>query len=178
MADINNPLWYEDLESHRQPALYYLSSREVSSGPHLICDWNGPPTDYEEFNLDIISCLVNSKLAKVKENGDSEHDPHDNNGKPSHYLSSSNSSGISRNSNRTVLLSKDSAKFDLLTVTPLVKGIVLRALNPKRLKHKDSSDTLEGGSIGSKGPKENGFRQPKKRSQPISNGTKTSSQPV
>lgn len=48
-------LWAEDLEGHRQPSLYYLSEEEGADGPHLVCDWNGPPTNFDDFDLDTLS---------------------------------------------------------------------------------------------------------------------------
>lgn len=51
-------IWLEDLEGHREPALYYLTSEDEPAGPHLICDWNGPPTNYEEFDIDLICKMI------------------------------------------------------------------------------------------------------------------------
>jgi hypothetical protein len=48
-------LWAEDLEGHRQPSLYYLSDEEGMDGPHLICDWNGSPTDFSEMEFDTLN---------------------------------------------------------------------------------------------------------------------------
>lgn len=51
-------IWLEDLEGHREPALYYLTSEDEPAGPHLICDWNGSPTNYDEFNIDLICKMI------------------------------------------------------------------------------------------------------------------------
>ena len=57
-------LWAEDLEGHRQPSLYYLSEEEGADGPHLVCDWNGPPTDFDDFDLDALSLLKEHDITK------------------------------------------------------------------------------------------------------------------
>lgn len=54
----------EDID--RQPITYYLSSREVSSGPHLICNWNAKHADplisYDES--------LSSEIANARTNAD------------------------------------------------------------------------------------------------------------
>lgn len=47
-------LWAEDLEGHRQPSLYYLGEEEGADGTHLVCNWNGAPTDFEDYGLDTL----------------------------------------------------------------------------------------------------------------------------
>lgn len=52
---------FNNIECHRQPSLYYLDKEDDPSGPHLICDWNGPPTNFEEFDIDILSKMIKMK---------------------------------------------------------------------------------------------------------------------
>jgi len=65
-------LWAEDLEAHRQPALYYLDEAEAPGGPHLICDWNGVPTDIGDFDLDAISLIKEHEKPLDDDDGDSD----------------------------------------------------------------------------------------------------------
>lgn len=55
---MDGPLWYEDVERHRVPAVYYISKLDDESGPHLILDWNGTPIDLSEFDIDMASRFV------------------------------------------------------------------------------------------------------------------------
>lgn len=50
-------LWAEDLEKHRQPSLYFLDEEDSPGGPHLVADWNGVPTDEDEFDIDVLNLL-------------------------------------------------------------------------------------------------------------------------
>lgn len=64
-------LWAEDLEGHRQPSLYYLDDEEgAADGPHLICDWNGAPTDVGEFDIDVLSLLKKHENEDENEDND------------------------------------------------------------------------------------------------------------
>jgi hypothetical protein len=62
-------LWAEDLEGHRQPSLYYLSSEEGVDGPHLICDWNGSPTDLSEMEFDTLTLFKKHDQQGTEANG-------------------------------------------------------------------------------------------------------------
>lgn len=54
-------LWLEDLQRHRQPALYFFEEEEgADSGTHLVCDWNGTPTDINEIDVDVL-CMLKSR---------------------------------------------------------------------------------------------------------------------
>lgn len=63
MMDTSFPVpWFEDLDMHRGPALYYIRSDEAAqAGPFFITNWDGPPTDHGEFDLDIMSRLVEAE---------------------------------------------------------------------------------------------------------------------
>lgn len=163
MEHSNNPLWYEDLETHRQPALYYLSSRDTPTGPHLICDWNGPPTNYDEFNIDIISNIVNSQKAQSDTEDSKEQ-------AQTHSSSSSNSGRMTQTCNQTVLISEDANRFDFLTVPPLVRGIVLRALKVQKIKRPEPPRETEDNSI-KRDPRENGTTTHKRRGPSVINHT-------
>lgn len=58
MDEGNTALWYEDLESRRGPSLYYLTSEDDPRGPFFIIGWDGVPTNYDEFDVDVISKIV------------------------------------------------------------------------------------------------------------------------
>lgn len=74
-------LWAEDLESHRQPSLYYLSDEEGEDGPYLICDWNGSPTDFSEIHLDSYGMVQGQeKLVMKQESKQHEQNGHMTNG--------------------------------------------------------------------------------------------------
>ena len=68
-------LWAEDLEGHRQPSLYYLSGEEGADGPHLICDWNGNPTDFSEMDFD--SLTIFKEHDEPADSGFDQKDQHD-----------------------------------------------------------------------------------------------------
>lgn len=68
-------LWAEDLEGHRQPSLYYLSEDDDegrTDGPHLICDWNGTPTDFDDIELDTLGLMQQKDLKNDCEQDDDE----------------------------------------------------------------------------------------------------------
>lgn len=117
----------EDFDFHRQPALYFISQQDMPSGPHLIVDWNGPPTDYDEFNIDLLSNMVHANMSNNKKNNADEKSS-ETDGRQSLSTSPSAMPKLSPDSNRTLLKSDDDAKFDFLTVTPMVKSVVLRSL--------------------------------------------------
>lgn len=125
-------IWYEDVERHRQPSLYYLSSEDDSAGPHLIVDWNGPPTDVNEFDFDIMSKLVEMKPIDTQsadtdekpiatmDNGDSAY--------PGIFTSKISSSS------ETILSENDGANLNFLTVPPMVDSLLRRLMAKKHDK--------------------------------------------
>lgn len=115
-----NTLWFEDLERHRQPCLYYLSSEDDRGGPHLVCDWNGPPTDYKEFEFDLLRRRIdysshvptkNDKSRPIQDEGD---------------VSIDDEQPRSRVPPQGLLTEDDGARLDLLTVPPIVNSLMLR----------------------------------------------------
>lgn len=133
------PIWYEDLENQRQPCLYYLSSEEDPAGPHLICDWNGPPTDYEEFDLDIASKMVELKPIKDKTKGGLT-------------LVEKLIENISQplapkiNSSYTLLTEHDDSRLNYLTVPPLVNSLLKRMMRNQSSKSRPEPIPEEEGS--------------------------------
>lgn len=127
-----NRIWYEDVERHRQPSLYYLSSEDDSAGPHLIVDWNGPPTDVNEFDFDIMSKLVEMKPIDTQSA--------DTGGKPIAAMDNGDSvyPGIftskTRSSSATTLSKDDGANLNFLTVPPMVDSLLKRLMSKKHDK--------------------------------------------
>jgi len=119
-------LWYEDLERHRQPSLYYLSSEDDEGGPHLICDWNGPPTDFDEFDIDIMSKMIQSK--PITTTKPSEEDTFVAIPQDTEYDDDKIPETIAPKSNcsHTLLTENDGSRLDFLTVPPLVNSLLKR----------------------------------------------------
>lgn len=115
-----NSLWFEDLERHRQPCLYYLSSEDDGGGPHLVCDWNGPPTDYREFDFDIaqrrIDLVSDMSHRNEKKKPTPDRQPTPDNNEEEHC----------KYSTHALLTENDGARLDLLTVPPIVNSLMLR----------------------------------------------------
>lgn len=133
------PIWYEDLENQRQPCLYYLSSEEDPAGPHLICDWNGPPTNYEEFDLDIASKMIEIKPVHDQTKGDLSMVEKiiDNISQPL---------APKINSSYTLLTERDDSRLDFLTVPPLVNSLLNRIMRSKSVKSRPEPIPEEDGS--------------------------------
>lgn len=119
-------LWYEDLEGHRQPSLYYLSSEDDPAGPHLICDWNGPPTNFEEFDIDIMSKMIQKKTVEEADDVDRMYDfkVTDLSDKSFETAAAPRS-----NSTHTILTENDGSSLDFLTVPPIVNSLLRRLLH-------------------------------------------------
>lgn len=140
MDQQRHTLWYEDLERHRQPSLYYLSSLEDNNGPHLVCDWNGAPTNFEEFDLDLMSKFIEAK--PVAENLRTD----------KIYLSSQNFEDSGEipafaapkvnKSSTTKLTEDDGSHMDFLTI-PTLPQALLRRLLMKNFDTKSSIVTEE-----------------------------------
>lgn len=134
MADSRDAtLWYEDLECHRQPSIYYLGREEGVDGSHLICDWNGAPTDFGEIDIDILrmirekeTILVTNADNQVLElNGDdSDFVDYPN---PTIDIGKCSDNNKSRtHSSKTPLTENDGACLDFLTVAPIARSLLQR----------------------------------------------------
>lgn len=124
MDQSKTTLWYEDLESRRQPSLYYLSSEEDPAGPHLICDWNGPPTSYDEFDLDIMSKMIDLKPVSNKTTDSSTQ----NRLVVDMIEDVSQPIAPKTNSSYTQLTEDDGSRLDFLTVPPIVNSLLKRIM--------------------------------------------------
>lgn len=120
-------LWYEDLECHRQPSLYYLSSEDDPAGPHLICDWNGAPTDLGELEIDLMAKLVEAKTEELENESRmlQINDPLDDD-----CDSQMQEAIVPRSiSSHTTLTENDGSQLNFLTVPPHVQALAKRLIN-------------------------------------------------
>ena len=118
-------IWYEDIERHRQPSLYYLSSEDDAAGPHLICDWNGPPTNFDEFDIDIMSKMIQ---AKPVDTGLAEGAFMFDDSLKDDSVKIPDTIVPKTNSSHTILTENDGSRLDFLTVPPLVNSLLKRLL--------------------------------------------------
>lgn len=165
-------LWYEDLECHRQPSLYYLSSEDDPAGPHLICDWNGSPTDLGELEIDLMSKLIEAKsddlenetrmlqLDNLETIEDCEHEIQETI-KPRSI------------SSHTTLTENDGSQLNFLTVPPFVESLIKRIVKSQNLKYPTIPEAVENQKLALQ--KNTVLPQPVKGS--TSNGTTTKSKP-
>lgn len=140
MEDSRPTVWLEDLEGHREPSLYYLSSEEEPSGPHLICDWNGTPTNYDELDIDLISKMIEYSPTEtlnppfpsdeynpshLEQEVEEVEDIHDVTIQMSHEM---NCTTADSHSSETNLSDDDDSRLQFLTVPPLVMSLLKRQM--------------------------------------------------
>lgn len=124
-------LWAEDLQCHREPSLYYLDQEEDKNGPHLICDWNGTPTDFDEFDLDILSsykeCTPHETSEQIEETI-IEDDCYD-------YPNPTSEIAKTLESNRSNLImgNNDRNTLDFLSVPPITSGLIKRIVRSAQI---------------------------------------------
>lgn len=125
------------IESHRQPSLYYVSAEDDPTGPHLICDWNGPPTNIGEFDIDILSIMIDVKPDDEIISADQYCSEFNLKTKiaDSGYNSPNWSCRATTNLDQSTLDEDDGTKLTLLTTPPIVNSLVSRLvrLEKKRL---------------------------------------------
>lgn len=130
-------LWFEDLERHRQPCLYYLSSEDDREGPHLVCDWNGPPTDYGELGFDYMRGRIDIPIKTNTNNQRSTHD--DTESLIGDIEPQRNASALSH----SLLTENDGARLDLLTVPPIVNSLMLKMFHEQGKKGKATTSVTK-----------------------------------
>lgn len=146
-------LWYEDLERHRQPSLYYLSSEEDPAGPHLICDWNGPPTNCDEFDIDHLSKMIEAKPSaedgpelpppKAGMAGCNFNEEETNNAKSNDNFSLDPALNSKTRCSQTILTENDGSRLGFLTVPPVVNSLLQRLLQNHIQNNQIKKDTPE-----------------------------------
>lgn len=128
-------LWYEDLECHRQPSLYYLSSEDDPAGPHLICDWNGAPTDLGELEIDLMSKLIDAKTEEELENETRMLQINDPNALDDCDSQTQETIKPRSISSHTTLTENDGTQLNFLTVPPFVDNLIKRIVKNQGLKY-------------------------------------------
>lgn len=141
MERSRSTIWYEDLERHRQPSLYYLSPQDDKDGPHLICDWNGAPNDSEEYDIDFLSKLIEKKGSdkKLIDHID-EPEP-----KPPKITNSKKTTvlPLKNNSSQTMLTENDGSRLELLTMPPVVYSLLRRLLARENMNAQEKETITE-----------------------------------
>lgn len=133
------------IESHRQPSLYYVSAEDDPTGPHLICDWNGPPTNIGEFDIDILSSMIDVKPGDEIISVEQYCNEFNLKSKATDPIRTSIASSV----DQSTLDEDDGTKLTLLTTPPIVNSLVSRLvrLEKKRLpnegKHSPPSSTSD-----------------------------------
>lgn len=126
-------LWYEDLDRHRQPSLYYLSTEDDKSGPHLICDWNGAPTNFEEFDIDMMGKFV-QQTDKISSPDKDSICPSLNYDAEEDQMKFSQTILPKHNCSQTLLTEEDGSQFDFLTVPPMARSLIKRLLKTQPVR--------------------------------------------
>lgn len=123
------------IESHRQPSLYYVSAEDDPTGPHLICDWNGPPTNIGEFDIDILSTMIEAKSGDEIVSVEQYCNDYNLKDEVNDHCPTSMASNI----DQSTLDEDDGTKLTLLTIPPIVNSLVSRlvSLEKKRLPNGD-----------------------------------------
>lgn len=144
ISKMSNPrLFYEDLENRRQPSLYYLSSEDVhEGGPHLILDWNGPPTNYDEFDIDIMSKFITDKTTTTAYQSTSVQSDY-------HSIDADDRMTetifhIQSNLSHTVPTQNNDVRCNLLTVPTIASTLLERLMNREALDQSTVYDSEEG----------------------------------
>lgn len=129
MASSRDTIWYEDVERHRQPSLYYLSSEDDPAGPHLIVDWNGPPTDFNDFDYDLMNKFIEMKPIETQDvRVDTK--PIESEDQDDEYMGIFNKSKTNKSTSPATLLTEnDGAKLHFLTVPPMVNSLLKRFMS-------------------------------------------------
>lgn len=123
----------EAVESRRAPALYYLGTEDTEKGPMTILEWNGVPSDYEEFKFDMLSEAHQVETADI---GDTSKIPELLFDCPGIW----SADNITRVKVSTTQL-KSNISSDFLTVPPYVTSLMDKLNNFQESRSKSKSKT-------------------------------------